>query len=194
MIVRKTTLALFSLIIFATGIGLAQNYKLCPPLWTHYQNNCYRFFGTVSAWFYAEDHCRSFTSPASSKAGHLVSIHNSDENHFVSTLWNSSLISGLDWNQWPGDFNFVNALWTGLNDYQRKPYDFVWTDGTPYNKTSYNNWREGDPNNLNGTEWCVFMWNTINSHMPDHHKYPDVWADGSCDRPLPYICKLSLED
>ena len=122
MTVKKTILAIFILIIFATGIGLAQNDHQCPSLWTRYQNNCHRFFGNISSWLYAEDYCLNFTSPASSrKSAHLVSIHNSDENHFVSTLWNSSLISGLDWNKWPGDFNFVNAVWMGLNDYLRKP-------------------------------------------------------------------------
>ena len=196
MVVRKSALAICILTIFAAGFGLAHSDYQCPPLWTHYQNNCYGYFGNISAWFYAEDHCQSFISPTnSSKTGHLVSIKNADENHFVFTLWNSSLVSGLDWNQWFGDFNFVNALWTGLNDYQRKPFDFVWSDGTPFNKSSYSNWAELEPDDKNGTEWCVIMWNTINSHLPaDLRNYPDVWSDGSCNRPLSYICKLNLED
>ena len=182
------------MLIISTGFSLAQNCQQCPSLWTRYQNNCYRFFGKVSSWFYAEDHCLTFTSPNSKKSGHLVSVHSAYENQFIFTLWNTSLLSELDWKDYYGAFNRANAVWMGLNDYQRKPFDFVWTDGTYYNNmTSYSNWLPGEPNDQNGTEWCVHMWNTINSDEYSR-KFPDKWNDGSCDRPLPFICKLSLDD
>ena len=45
----------------------------CPPMWTQFQNSCYRYVGNATnSWQNAENKCKSFLTSAGQ--GHLVSI------------------------------------------------------------------------------------------------------------------------
>ena len=82
------------IVIFAVSlaVGLAQaGCQCCPESWVPYNGYCYRAFDTPTSYFDAEEHCQEFCG--SDETGHLVSIHNQEENEFVWNLWKSSVTS-----------------------------------------------------------------------------------------------------
>ncbi|KAJ7393783.1 hypothetical protein OS493_003442 [Desmophyllum pertusum] len=92
--------------------------------------------------------------------GDLVSIEDEKEMDFVNKI--SSMFKG-------------NDKWIGLND-RLKEDQFVWSDGTPFNRSrSYSNWRNKEPNNK-GNEDCVEL-------------YYNIWNDDSCSGTNFYICE-----
>ena len=153
------------LIFFAT-IGLAQTNE-CPPFWTRYGGNCYRFFGPIKSWHVAEDHCNQFWTRYGQ--GHLISIHNTGENNFVLEMWSTSL-------PLPGD-TINNRMWLGLTD-QLVEGQFVWSDQTA---VDFQAWlvADGQPDNALGHEDCVEIWSEENG-----------WKDLTCSHELSYMCKM----
>ena len=65
-------------------------------------------------------------------------------------------------------------FWIGLND-RRKENVFVWSDGTPYNKSIYSNWYPNEPNDIGGED-CVEL-------------FLAQWNDNSCMKEKSYICE-----
>ncbi|XP_072041275.1 alpha-N-acetylgalactosamine-specific lectin-like [Amphiura filiformis] len=159
----------------------------CRPLWTQFQNHCYRFIGEAKTWEDAEFFCRQFAT--AHQCGHLVSIHNEEENNFAYELWHSSVISGVDLIPGLEDrIKRATSLWIGLNDRETEG-SLSWSDKTD---TDFNAWGSGEPNNSNWggaepNEDCVHMWK--------HHSndYKDKWNDAPCGRLMPFICKMPTE-
>ena len=159
--------------------------KECPPFWTRFRDNCYRFFGKATTWDDAEAQCNEYFTDTSQ--GHLVSIHNKEESDFVFKLWHDSVIQSsqltcslsTDRPNTP----FTSIL-LGFHDRNEEGV-FVWTDGTP---NDYNEWGPGEPNNAGGDQDCSkWVDPTVNvSWKP--------WDDRSCSYHifLPFVCKLSL--
>ncbi|CAH3127383.1 unnamed protein product [Pocillopora meandrina] len=71
--------------------------------------------------------------------------------------------------------NWRENYWIGLND-QHNESQFVWSDGTPFNSSVYNNWNSGEPNDGGGVEDCVEL-------------YLRRWNDDKCNSELGYICE-----
>ena len=162
--------------------GGINNYTLnymceyCPPMWTRFQNSCYRFFGNATnIWQDAEAMCKSFFSTAGQ--GHLVSILSEAENNFVYEFWRSSLLGNvytLD-----GVYNADDSFLIGLHDINFEN-TFEWSDGNP---VIYTNWKDDQPNNWNGEQDCSIMRGS-------------QWNDFQCEnneRFFPFICKLPIE-
>lgn len=65
-------------------------------------------------------------------------------------------------------------LWIGLNDLEEEN-KFVWSDGTPFNSSVYNNWGPGEPNN----------------HLEEHcvELFRHLWNDNTCTKKFGHICE-----
>ncbi|XP_071955735.1 alpha-N-acetylgalactosamine-specific lectin-like [Antedon mediterranea] len=140
----------------------------CPKYWVPYLNNCYRIFAEKVTWGTAESKCRNWAPHA-----HLVSIRNTDENHFVSRLWNTAT-HGLT------TTDSVTSYWIGLTDSTHEGR-FLWSDGNSL--PTYTNWDSGEPNNYKGREDCVSVWDKNNSQ--------EKWNDIPCSFRHGYVCKVS---
>ena len=148
----------------------------CPPMWTRFQNSCYRFFGNATtSWQDAETICKSFFTTAGQ--GHLVSILSEEEDNFVYAFWRSSLISS-NVLALPAAYDADDSLLIGLHD-SNFEMTFEWSDGNPVNFT---NWEENQPNNYNGEQDCAVM-------------YRSTWNDFQCESisPKPFMCKMAIE-
>ncbi|KAI5104719.1 aggrecan core protein isoform X2, partial [Silurus meridionalis] len=95
--------------------------------------------------------------------GHLVSIHNRNEQELVRAL-----IRAHDYSE--------NLSWIGLSNCEKKR-SFFWSDGTKYD---YAPWAPNEPN---------FQWDECCVHM----NYGDRkgWNDYPCDRIQPFVCAKS---
>ena len=100
----------------------------------------------------ARNVCRSYD-------GDLVSVANKDESDFLIKH---------------ADAHHDEYFWIGLNDRSHEN-KFVWSDGTPFSSSVFNNWGRGEPNNHLG-EHCANLQN-------------DVWNDVICTNKLGYICE-----
>ena len=130
----------------------------CPPGWDEFDNSCYKvmrsFLHSRSlSWEDARAVCLGF-------GGDLVTIKNEREMQFLRDL----TITGFERN------------WIGLND-RLKEGQFVWSDGTPFNSSVYNDWGDGEPNNDDGNEDCVEL------------DYTGRWNDIPCSGTHYYICE-----
>ena len=146
----------------------------CPPLWTKFQNHCYRFYGGPKSWIDAELLCRNMATCNSASSAHLVSIHNKDENSFVFDYWQSSLVSGCT----SSNPRLVDSVWIGLNDIDTDG-SMVWSDGT---SNDFSKWRPNEPSG--GTEDCTHMYNR------GDYVFGDKWNDIPCTTVMPFICKM----
>ncbi|XP_022098509.1 alpha-N-acetylgalactosamine-specific lectin-like [Acanthaster planci] len=127
-------LSFLSLVII---LGMTQADE-CPPFWTRFQNNCYRFMGHNTTWQASEDHCQEFFTRYGQS--HLASVHSQAEYKFLMTMWKTSARPPH------------SALWLGASKVHD---DFVWADGTQFDYTA---WHTGEPNNARGQENCVVSW------------------------------------
>ncbi len=165
-------------LILCLAISLQQIAADCPPFWTQFQTNCYRFFGAKKDWNEAELHCNSF-SPAKhfewATVAHLTSINSQAEQDFLYAYWESSReINDVSSSCWIG-FKI-----TGDNG------DFTWSDESP---VTYTNWDFQRPNDaLGGNEKCTEMWEQVYGHKPKS------WNDTPCDQQnhASFICKLTV--
>ncbi|PFX30431.1 Macrophage mannose receptor 1 [Stylophora pistillata] len=71
--------------------------------------------------------------------------------------------------------NWREHYWIGLTD-ERNESQFVWSDGTPFKSSVYNNWKSGEPNDPDGAQDCVEL-------------YLRHWNDDSCKNQYSYICE-----
>ncbi|XP_014906843.1 macrophage mannose receptor 1 [Poecilia latipinna] len=134
----------------------------CADGWTalpHFRN-CYRLFHNVDwsqkkSWEAAQEDCIS-------RGANLVSIHNHEEEEFLSVYSKGS------------------SKWIGL---RHNPIEggYSWSDGTPL---SHTNWGHGEPNNHEDREECVEMVSSNNGTF-------SWWNDLNCDAHQDWICIIS---
>ncbi|XP_038845355.1 macrophage mannose receptor 1 [Salvelinus namaycush] len=133
----------------------------CADGWTaerHFRN-CYRLFmvdfSKKKSWSAAREDCTS-------RGADLVSIHNMEEENFLST------------------YTMGKTKWIGL---KHNPTDggYHWSDATP---VSHTNWGHGEPNNHEGREDCVEMVSNTNGTS-------SWWNDLNCDAHQDWICMIS---
>ncbi|KAK5617685.1 hypothetical protein CRENBAI_001663 [Crenichthys baileyi] len=134
----------------------------CADGWTalpHFRN-CYRLFHNVDwsqkkSWEAAYEDCIS-------RGANLVSIHNQEEEEFLSLYSKDS------------------TKWIGL---KHNPTEggYSWSDGTPL---SHTNWGRGEPNNHEDREDCVEMVSSTNGTF-------SWWNDLNCDAHQDWICMIS---
>ncbi|XP_023194031.1 macrophage mannose receptor 1-like [Xiphophorus maculatus] len=134
----------------------------CANGWTalpHFRN-CYRLFHNVDwsqkkSWEAAQEDCIS-------RGANLVSIHNHEEEEFLSVYSKGS------------------TKWIGLR-HNPTVGGYSWSDGTPL---SHTNWGHGEPNNHEGREECVEMVSSNNGTF-------SWWNDLNCDAHQDWICMIS---
>ena len=117
---------------------------------------CYKFHQSTSdqeTWNNVEYKCLQ-------EGGHLVSIHNKEENNFLMVMFGRE---------------GINNAFIGL--YKNSDEQFAWTDGST---TDYFNWENGEPNNYWGMESCGELVSSRSGH----------WNDAHCSKPASgYACK-----
>ena len=97
---------------------------------------------------------------AQALGGHLVAINDAAEQQ-----WIVETFPGL---QGP-NAEFDSYLWIGLNDAEVDG-EFRWSNGDP---VTYTNWNQGEPNNFNGDEDYVHIYNFDNGAF-EWNDIPDV--------------------
>ncbi|XP_072038339.1 echinoidin-like [Amphiura filiformis] len=160
----------------------------CPPLWTRFQNNCYRFYGGPADWESAERQCRETYHCSGEFSAHLGSIHDFEENNLIYNLWQSSLVAGLNESAFEPLANRANGVWLGMEDRESEG-NYTWSDGSSVNLYY---WVPGQPTNRmiddtgNGED-CIMMWKT------EMFNTVDKWNDAPCYYLFPFICKMPTE-
>uniref|UniRef100_A0A673Y4F5 C-type lectin domain-containing protein n=1 Tax=Salmo trutta TaxID=8032 RepID=A0A673Y4F5_SALTR len=135
---------------FLSGRREQQTEAICPPGWISFSGNCYWVVSNkmfLTSWHEAQQkYCTS-------RGADLVSIHNMEEENFLSTHTKGK------------------SKWIGL---QHNPIDggYHWSDATP---VSHTNWGHGEPNNHEGREDCVEMVSNSNGTS-------SWWNDLNCDK------------
>ena len=127
--------------------------------WYAFQNSCYKFMVISPTnrghnWNDARASCLAYQ-------GDLLSVGNKLEMDFINEI----------------SARFVyhrQHLWIGLSDLDEEN-KFVWSDGTPFNPSVYNNWGPGEPNNRL-EEHCVEL-------------FEHVWNDNTCTKKFGHICE-----
>uniref|UniRef100_A0AC35GI39 C-type lectin domain-containing protein n=1 Tax=Panagrolaimus sp. PS1159 TaxID=55785 RepID=A0AC35GI39_9BILA len=129
--------ALTTTTIVTTPKTTTSKPKSCTDSWTFYETTgfCYKVFIENATWLEAEERCKV-------DYAHLASIHNSNENNFITQLATFHQ-SDCDWSKEP---------WIGLIT-EDENKQWKWTDGTPFD---YNNWLPGQPD-YPGIENCGEM-------------------------------------
>lgn len=142
----------------------------CPPFWTKYMHNCYRFFGSEpKTWEEAQNYCcENFDS-------NLVSVTSASEQEFVIQLWRSSMVPD---SSSPNNPRLQDSLWIGL--FHDCDTFWAWTYIYMYASTTF--WLPGEPN---GDGECAHMWK--NNAASNGEK----WNDVSCDQVMPFMCEMS---
>ncbi|XP_041472746.1 lectin-like [Lytechinus variegatus] len=144
--------------------------------WTVYQGSCYKHFANKLSFLEALFFCRNLTNKQSCPID-LVSIHSREENEFAAQLFFND--TGCVESTTPSGFA-TPWFWIGL--YQPVPdSDFVWSDGTRVNYTS---WRMNEPSDHDGIEDCTHSY-FVSCTLP----YGFEWNDLSCDQNLSFACK-----
>ncbi|KAL9966601.1 hypothetical protein ACROYT_G024703 [Oculina patagonica] len=160
---------LFALIlVWISCAASKKKTKACPKGFKFlkaFRTSCYKFVVKTNAvrglnWTDARKACKS-------DSGDLLSVANELEMRLIN-LESERFVYHRQ------------HLWIGLND-QRDEDQFVWSDGTPFNQTSYKNWGPGEPNNHDGAEHCVVMFNK-------------VWEDSDCAKEYGYICETDIDE
>ncbi|XP_071798255.1 echinoidin-like [Asterias amurensis] len=179
----------------------AEDGVVCQPLWTRFENNCYRFFGPAKNWSRAEEHCQEFFSRYGQ--GHLVSIHSQVENNFVLQLRETSISSPTE-HVWvgfhevrpeevegdtgPTESILVRDVYDNeANMEQHQPRvtpteewpQWTWTDGTPFDFTQ---WVPGEPSGNGG------LGQIFHSRRQKFIGWDDVGPHWN----FPYICKIPI--
>lgn len=129
----------------------------CPVCWYGYKNSCYRLGGS-SHFGHRDLNWEDARRLCLQHGGDLLSVADNAEMDFIKRISNETV-----------------KYWIGLND-RLSENVFVWSDGTLYNRSLYNNWIDGEPNDDKSNEDCV----ELNNH---------AWNDFICASNLSYICE-----
>lgn len=135
-------------------------YFRCAKDWISFNNYCYYFNNTRSTWIGAKTTCQQ-------QKGSLAKVNDQDTQYFIDTMSQKN-------------------QWIGLNDRSQEGV-MVWdSDGTKLLPGSYTNWMEEEPNNQEGHENCVLIFN----RKPTLGK----WVDFDCNRKFSFICQRLAEN
>ncbi|KAG5285389.1 hypothetical protein AALO_G00002830 [Alosa alosa] len=125
----------------------------CSAPWIPYAGHCYFLNRTKNTWKDSNSQCLN-------AGGHLVSIHDIEEQSFV--------LSQLGYME-------TDKLWIGLND-QKTQLLFEWSDQSP---VTFTTWDTEEPSHHRSVlEDCVLMGGKDGK-----------WADTSCEEKNGFICK-----
>eukprot|EP01083_Nonionella_stella_P123304 371497_1 len=114
-------------------------------------NGChsYHIVGQSKTWWDANEYCKNTYHT------HLITI--------TDSTMNLNIFSDIAVTSWIGYYDFyTEGQWKWIG----------------YNKTTYTNWREGQPNNANGGQDCVYL-NMV--HQP-------YWDDAPCQNLAHFVC------
>ena len=101
----------------------------------------------------------------------LASVHSDSENEWVARWLNE------------GPADEQHSRWLGMRRDPKKSNKFEWSDGTP---VDYENWYEGEPNNMGKDENCVATMGKPKYGEPGRYQ----WNDSDCKRKYKFVCKL----
>uniref|UniRef100_A0A3P9N3W2 Galactose-specific lectin nattectin-like n=1 Tax=Poecilia reticulata TaxID=8081 RepID=A0A3P9N3W2_POERE len=133
--------------------GPIPNSPACPPGWTQLGSRCFIFYFTPRIWSDAEAFCISI-------GGNLASIHNNEENDFLSEMITR-------------DTGNPSITWVGGHDAITEG-QWMWSDGS---KFDYSSFALGQPDNFAQSENCLEINYSGNK-----------WNDRVCNQPWPFIC------
>uniref|UniRef100_A0A3B5MF61 C-type lectin domain-containing protein n=1 Tax=Xiphophorus couchianus TaxID=32473 RepID=A0A3B5MF61_9TELE len=125
----------------------------CPPGWTQFGSRCFIFYYNMKTWSDAEEFCISI-------GGNLASIHNNEENSFLSDMVVRD--TGSPAVTWVGGYDAVTEG------------QWMWSDGSKFDYTSF---AIGQPDNIQQSQHCLEM---------NYIVYK--WNDRPCNQPWPFIC------
>ena len=128
----------------------------CPLNWTEFKNSCYWLSDTTLSWADANTHCQQENS-------NLASILSAEEDEFLVAEFVTD------------DRNFI---WLGGHEENDVEGAWVWTDGAPF--SCYTDWRQGQPDNLNGNEDCLCLMDS---------RYDGQFNDIDCTQKKKFLCK-----
>ncbi len=120
----------------------------------------YLFDSTARTWSNSESYCNSLSPSA-----HLTSVHDANENSFLSFLNPTSTA-----HRWLG------ATLIRTSTPQTSPFLYTWSDGSSYD---YSNFQSGQPSDLRGTSNCLVVTNAL---APE-------WVSVACSALRNGICK-----
>ncbi|XP_065683392.1 uncharacterized protein LOC100215503 isoform X1 [Hydra vulgaris] len=133
----------------------------CSIGWTKYNNLCYKLFSDYSdraSWPEARERCSIY-------GGNLATIPSDDIQKQLRSMVRNSYTS----------------VWIGLND-QAEEHSFKWSNGEIIFPSSYTNWAQGEPNDVEGTENCVEISTSSGQ-----------WNDNQCSSQQSFLCEHTLE-
>lgn len=179
--VAQVVLVLFISASVSPGFCSKSNTcKTCPPGWTGWGNNCYRFYNQPRLNFAdSEDFCTSFGSLDSAcpcHTPHLASVGSEDENNFLHEWWKSMR----------EPTTAKQHVRVGYTD-NAKEGTWKWSDGA---RTSYTAWENGQPDDHGLGQDCAVMRKLPESSLGDR----GTWDDESCQNSRAFFCKFSLLD
>ncbi|XP_028664633.1 lectin-like [Erpetoichthys calabaricus] len=151
---------MFSLLLIGLTVSLSVMVDVsfcqgsCEQGWVSYSGQCYQFFSLMKTWSDAETFCFNL-------GGHLASVHNADDNKFITNFIKRKDMSGP-------------TIWLGASNYQQISL-WLWTDGS---KWDFTNWNTGEPNNSNNVERCLHF----------NYAVEGGWNDVDCGWEYPFVC------
>ncbi|XP_053302284.1 C-type lectin domain family 6 member A isoform X1 [Pleuronectes platessa] len=138
----------------------------CEDGWEPHGGKLYFFSSVTSTWNESRTRCKSMR-------GDLVVINSEEEQRFLQSRLKVKICKPEE------------EFWIGLTD-SEKEGEWLWVDDRRLDQ-SLTFWREGEPNNLKGTnsegENCVMMW------AVDGAMELKTWFDQSCKSSLKSICE-----
>ncbi|KAG8574059.1 hypothetical protein GDO81_009020 [Engystomops pustulosus] len=131
--------------------------KTCEDGWKQFDDSCYSLTVFKAAWAKIRKSCLK-------KGADLTVITSAREQIFLTSYSGSSSFK---------------RYWIGLHDMDEEG-NWMWIDGSDY-KTSYQNWKKGEPNDNDDDEDCAHLWTS------------GEWNDIPCDYDDAYgICEKKL--
>ena len=128
----------------------------CPVNWKQFKNKCFWLSDTKLNWADANNFCLQQNS-------NLASILSAEEDEFLVAEFVTD------------DRNFI---WLGGHEENDVEGAWVWTDGAPF--SCYTDWRQGQPDNLNGNEDCLCLMDS---------RYDGQFNDIDCTEMKKFLCK-----
>uniref|UniRef100_A0A8B9LFG3 C-type lectin domain-containing protein n=1 Tax=Astyanax mexicanus TaxID=7994 RepID=A0A8B9LFG3_ASTMX len=112
----------------------------------------YYFVNQTKQWTDAQTYCRQIYTD-------LATLDNANDQNSVLAAVNNSGYTG-NGQIWIGQYEDVTRLWSDQSN------------------SIYENWKSGEPNNMNGNEHCTTVW----------FYYSGMWNDSPCNYAYPFVC------